>query len=48
MERPRPIQHPQDKQRQQGNYSGKKRRPTRKHLAAVDERSSGVGVEQSS
>lgn len=34
----RPIQHPQDKQRQQENYSGKKRRSTRKHLAAVGER----------
>ncbi len=33
----RPIQRPQDKQRQQENYSGKKRRQTRKHLAAVDE-----------
>lgn len=34
----RPIQRPQDKQRQRDNYSGKKRRPTRKHLAGVDER----------
>jgi hypothetical protein len=33
----RPIQRPQDQQRQQENYSGKKRRQTRKHLAAVDE-----------
>lgn len=33
----RPIQRPQDKQRQKENYSGKKRRATRKHLAMVDE-----------
>ncbi|MDY6938333.1 MAG: transposase family protein [Cyanobacteriota bacterium] len=33
----RPIQRPQDKERQQKNYSGKKRRVTRKHLAAIDE-----------
>lgn len=33
----RPIQRPQDKKRQQENYSGKKRRTTRKHLLAVDE-----------
>jgi len=33
----RPIQRPLDKQRQQQNYSGKKRRTTRKHRAAVDE-----------
>jgi hypothetical protein len=33
----RPIQRPQDRQRQTENYSGKKRRTTRKHLAAVDE-----------
>jgi hypothetical protein len=33
----RPIQRPQDKKRQKENYSGKKRRPTRKHLVAVDE-----------
>jgi len=34
----RPIQRPQDKERQKEHYSGKKRRTTRKHLAAVDER----------
>lgn len=33
----RPIQRPQDKQHQKENYSGKKRRTTRKHLVAVDE-----------
>lgn len=33
----RPIQRPQDPQQQQLNYSGKKRRHTRKHLAAVDQ-----------
>lgn len=33
----RPIQRPQDPERQKLNYSGKKRRHTRKHLAAVDE-----------
>jgi hypothetical protein len=32
----RPIQRPQDPVRQKANYSGKKRRHTRKHLAAVD------------
>lgn len=32
----RPIQRPQDRERQKENYSGKKRRPTRKHLATVD------------
>lgn len=31
----RPIQHPQDDERQRLNYSGKKRRHTRKHLAMV-------------
>lgn len=31
----RPIQRPQDPQRQKQHYSGKKRRHTRKHLAAV-------------
>jgi hypothetical protein len=34
----RPIQRPQDKERRKEHYSGKKRRTTRKHLAAVDER----------
>jgi hypothetical protein len=34
----RPIQRPKDSERQKENYSGKKRRTTRKHLAAVDER----------
>jgi hypothetical protein len=33
----RPIARPQDPQAQQLNYSGKKKRHTRKHLAAVDE-----------
>ncbi|HEY9651384.1 MAG TPA: transposase family protein [Coleofasciculaceae cyanobacterium] len=34
----RPIQRPGEPQQQQLNYSGKKRRHTRKHLAAVDQR----------
>ncbi|NJL38578.1 MAG: transposase [Leptolyngbyaceae cyanobacterium SM1_4_3] len=34
----RPIQRPQDPEQQKLNYSGKKKRHTRKHLAAVDER----------
>jgi hypothetical protein len=34
----RPIQRPQDAEPQKLNYSGKKRRHTRKHLAAVDQR----------
>lgn len=33
----RPIARPQDQERQKEHYSGKKRRHTRKHLAAVDE-----------
>jgi hypothetical protein len=33
----RPIQRPQDSEAQKANYSGKKKRHTRKHLAAVDE-----------
>lgn len=33
----RPIQPPQDADQQTQNYSGKKRRHTRKHLAAVDQ-----------
>jgi hypothetical protein len=33
----RPIQRPKDTQQQTHNYSGKKRRHTRKHLAAVDQ-----------
>lgn len=33
----RPIQRPQDPETQTQNYSGKKRRHTRKHLAAVDQ-----------
>jgi hypothetical protein len=33
----RPIQRPQDTEAQKLNYSGKKKRHTRKHLAAVDE-----------
>lgn len=33
----RPITRPQDREAQQANYSGKKKRHTRKHLAAVDE-----------
>lgn len=34
----RPIQRPQDPEAQKLNYSGKKRRHMRKHLAAVDQR----------
>ena len=34
----RPIQRPQDLEQQKLNYSGKKKRHTRKHLAAVDQR----------
>lgn len=33
----RPINRPQDPEAQQSNYSGKKKRHTRKHLAAIDE-----------
>lgn len=33
----RPIQRPQDPEAQKLNYSGKKKRHTRKHLAAVDQ-----------
>lgn len=33
----RPIQRPKDPEQQKLNYSGKKKRHTRKHLAAVDE-----------
>lgn len=33
----RPIQRPQDPERQKANYSGKQKRHSRKHLAAVDE-----------
>ena len=33
----RPIARPKDKERQKENYSGKKKRHTRKHLAATDE-----------
>jgi hypothetical protein len=33
----RPIARPQDSAAQQANYSGKKKRHTRRHLAAVDE-----------
>ncbi|WP_242055562.1 transposase [Nostoc flagelliforme] len=33
----RPIARPQDAEQQKQNYSGKKKRHTRKHLAAVDE-----------
>jgi hypothetical protein len=33
----RPIQRPQDPEQQQLNYSGKKKRHMRKHLAAIDE-----------
>lgn len=33
----RPIARPKDAERQKEHYSGKKRRHTRKHLAAVDE-----------
>ncbi len=34
----RPIQRPKNPEQQKQNYSGKKRRHTRKHLAAVDQR----------
>ncbi len=34
----RPIGRPKDPEQQKLNYSGKKRRHTRKHLAAVDQR----------
>lgn len=34
----RPIQRPQDPEQQKLNYSGKKRRHTSMHLAAVDQR----------
>lgn len=34
----RPIARPQDPEQQKLNYSGKKKRHTRKHLAAVDQR----------
>jgi len=34
----RAIARPQDKERQKENYSGKKRRHTRKHLGAIDEK----------
>lgn len=34
----RPIARPKDKERQEENYSGKKRRHTRKHLGATDEK----------
>lgn len=34
----RPIQRPRDPEAQKLNYSGKKRRHTRKHLAGVDQR----------
>ncbi|MBD2731972.1 transposase [Nostoc sp. FACHB-892] len=33
----RPITRPQDREKQKQNYSGKKKRHTRKHLAAVDQ-----------
>ena len=33
----RPIQRPQDPEQQKLNYSSKKRRHTRKHLAATDQ-----------
>lgn len=33
----RPIARPQEREQQKQNYSGKKKRHTRKHLAAVDE-----------
>ena len=40
----RPIQRPQDPEQQTLNYSGKKRRHTRKHLAAVDQRKRVLGL----
>mgnify|MGYP001770927247 CR=1 FL=1 len=42
----RPIQRPQDAERQTLNYSGKRRRHTHKHFAAVDTKQASVGVEQ--
>ena len=39
----RPIQRPQDPEQQTLNDSGKKRRHTRKHLAAVDQRKRVLG-----
>ncbi|BAZ03042.1 transposase (plasmid) [Tolypothrix tenuis PCC 7101] len=32
-----PITRPQDREKQKQNYSGKKKRHTRKHSAAVDQ-----------
>ncbi|NET30302.1 transposase family protein [Okeania sp. SIO1I7] len=32
----RPIQRPQDQQKQKSHYSGKKKRHTRKHLILTD------------
>jgi len=44
----RPIQRPQDVEVQKANDSGKKKRHTRKHLAAVDEnQQAGLSVAQS-
>lgn len=34
----RPIARPKERERQKSNYSGKKKRHTRKHIAAVDEK----------
>jgi hypothetical protein len=42
----RPLQRPKDRQRQKLNYSGKKKRHTRKHLAAVDENTHSLSVKQ--
>jgi hypothetical protein len=44
----RPVQRPQDPEAQSVNYSGKKKRHTRKHLAAVDETFPSLGFDQSS
>lgn len=42
----RPIARPQDPEQQALNYSGKKKRHTRKHLAAVDETKRVIGLSQ--
>jgi hypothetical protein len=42
----RPIARPQDREKQKLTYSGKKKRNTRKHLGAVDERKRVIGLSQ--
>ena len=42
-----PIQRPQDTDAQKANYSGKKKRHARKHLAVVDETKRVLGLTQS-